>query len=33
MTRAGEDTGMWDEQDGFFYDVLRGCRTAGRASV
>jgi len=20
---AGEDTGMWDEQDGFFYDVLR----------
>ncbi|HEX5168747.1 MAG TPA: glucosidase [Cyclobacteriaceae bacterium] len=23
MTHAGEDTGMWDEEDGFFYDVLR----------
>jgi hypothetical protein len=23
MMRAGEDTGMWDEEDGFFYDVLR----------
>jgi hypothetical protein len=23
MLRAGEDTGMWDEADGFFYDVLR----------
>src|SRR5690349_9125261 len=23
LMRAGEDTGMWDEQDGFFYDVLR----------
>jgi hypothetical protein len=23
MSHAGEDTGMWDEQDGFFYDVLR----------
>ena len=23
MVHAGEDTGMWDEQDGFFYDVLR----------
>src|SRR5262249_22829871 len=23
MTRLGEDTGMWDEEDGFFYDVLR----------
>ncbi len=23
MTRLGDDTGMWDEQDGFFYDVLR----------
>ena len=23
MMRAGEDTGMWDEKDGFFYDVLR----------
>jgi hypothetical protein len=21
--RAGADTGMWDEEDGFFYDVLR----------
>jgi hypothetical protein len=23
MTRLGGDTGMWDEEDGFFYDVLR----------
>jgi hypothetical protein len=23
MVHAGEDTGMWDEADGFFYDVLR----------
>jgi hypothetical protein len=23
MVHAGEDTGMWDEEDGFFYDVLR----------
>ncbi|HEY1436866.1 MAG TPA: glucosidase [Casimicrobiaceae bacterium] len=23
LLRAGEDTGMWDEEDGFFYDVLR----------
>src|SRR5215475_8980693 len=23
MSRAGADTGMWDEDDGFFYDVLR----------
>lgn len=23
MTRVGDDTGMWDEEDGFFYDVLR----------
>jgi hypothetical protein len=23
MVRPGEDAGMWDEQDGFFYDVLR----------
>jgi hypothetical protein len=23
MIHAGDDTGMWDEQDGFFYDVLR----------
>ena len=21
--RIGEGTGMWDEEDGFFYDVLR----------
>jgi hypothetical protein len=23
MIRPGEESGMWDEQDGFFYDVLR----------
>jgi hypothetical protein len=23
MVNAGEGTGMWDEEDGFFYDVLR----------
>jgi Glycosyl hydrolase family 63 C-terminal domain len=23
MTHLGADTGMWDEEDGFFYDVLR----------
>ncbi len=23
MMRAGRDTGMWDEDDGFFYDVLQ----------
>src|SRR5207302_10261543 len=23
MIHTGEDTGMWDEEDGFFYDVLR----------
>jgi hypothetical protein len=23
MSRMGGDTGMWDEEDGFFYDVLR----------
>ena len=23
MIHAGEDAGMWDEEDGFFYDVLR----------
>ncbi|MGA9235645.1 MAG: hypothetical protein WBV91_12525, partial [Desulfobacterales bacterium] len=23
MIRPGEEAGMWDEQDGFFYDVLR----------
>ena len=23
MIHAGGDTGMWDEEDGFFYDVLQ----------
>ncbi len=23
MVRMGDNTGMWDEDDGFFYDVLR----------
>ena len=23
LAHAGDDTGMWDEEDGFFYDVLR----------
>ena len=23
MTHVGQNTGMWDEEDGFFYDVLR----------
>ena len=23
MAHVGQDTGMWDEEDGFFYDVLR----------
>ncbi|HEY9181796.1 MAG TPA: glucosidase, partial [Gammaproteobacteria bacterium] len=23
MSHAGDDVGMWDEEDGFFYDVLR----------
>jgi Glycosyl hydrolase family 63 C-terminal domain len=23
MTHLGQDTGMWDDEDGFFYDVLR----------
>jgi len=23
MLHAGDDTGMWDDEDGFFYDVLR----------
>jgi Mannosylglycerate hydrolase MGH1-like glycoside hydrolase domain len=23
MMHAGQDTGMWDEEDGFFYDVLK----------
>jgi hypothetical protein len=29
MGHLGEDTGMWDEEDGFFYDVL--CFPDGRA--
>jgi hypothetical protein len=29
MIRSGEEAGMWDEEDGFFYDVLR--RPDGRA--
>jgi hypothetical protein len=29
MTHMGGDTGMWDEEDGFFYDVL--CLPDGRA--
>jgi hypothetical protein len=24
MMQAGEDVGIWDEEDGFLYDVLRG---------
>ena len=23
MDHLGDDTGMWDEEDGFYYDVLR----------
>ena len=30
MAHAGDDVGMWDEEDGFFYDVLR--RPGGDAS-
>ena len=29
LVHAGDDVGMWDEDDGFFYDVLR--RPDGRA--
>ena len=29
MIRAEEDGGMWDEEDGFFYDVL--CLPDGRS--
>jgi hypothetical protein len=29
LVHAGDDVGMWDEEDGFFYDVLR--RPDGRA--
>ena len=34
MAHLGEDTGMWDEEDGFFYDVLRlpdGRRSGSRS--
>ena len=31
VMHAGADTGMWDEEDGFFYDVLR--RPDGTASA
>ena len=31
VMHAGADTGMWDEEDGFFYDVLR--RPDGRLSA
>ena len=30
MVHAGDDVGMWDEEDGFFYDVLK--RPDGQAS-
>ena len=36
MMHAGEDTGMWDEEDGFFYDVLRlpdGTRAAAEGAL
>jgi hypothetical protein len=34
MAHAGDDSGMWDEEDGFFYDVLRlPDGTAGRLKV
>ena len=32
MIHAGEDVGMWDEEDGFFYDVLRLPDGAGPAA-
>jgi len=31
MIRPGDEGGMWDEEDGFFYDVLR--LPDGRANV
>ncbi|HEY1267752.1 MAG TPA: glucosidase, partial [Candidatus Binatia bacterium] len=38
MARIGDDTGMWDEEDGFFYDLLRfpdgkSCRLKVRSMV
>ena len=30
MIRPSEEFGMWDEQDGFFYDVLKLAGRAGR---
>ena len=32
MVHAGEDVGMWDEEDGFFYDVLRRPGGGSRAA-
>ncbi len=32
MAHLGDDTGMWDEEDGFFYDVLRLARRPGPAA-
>ena len=32
MLRGAGGTGMWDEEDGFFYDVLRGTRWHGDAA-
>ena len=32
MAHLGGDTGMWDEEDGFFYDVLRLARRPGPAA-
>ena len=29
MAHMGDDTGMWDEEDGFFYDVLQLAQWAG----
>src|SRR5207237_9608835 len=30
MIHIGQDTGMWDEEDGFFYDVLRSPEGSAR---
>ena len=30
MAHAGDDVGMWDEEDGFFYDVLQAARRRGK---
>ena len=32
MGHVGEDTGMWDEEDGFYYDVLRLAQRPGPAA-